>query len=94
MQTKAEVWTHLIEAEEGSGSVGRQFAGVMRRSAEERRISESSSGLNHLEELASVHSTHCRAVAQLCSRSGYCFAHFFDYEFSLRSYVFAITLEA
>ena len=64
------------EAEGGSGSVGRRFAGVMRRSAEERRVSKSSSGPNRLEELANVLSTHRRTVSQLCSCSGYCFAHF------------------
>ena len=56
-----------------------EFAKPMKRSAEERGVGKSSSGQNHLEELASQHlSEHLQEPYPSCS--GHCFAHFFDSE--------------
>ena len=54
-----------------------EFADLMKWTAEERGVGESSSGPNCLAQLSSVPSTPHRIVSQLNSCYGHCFAHFF-----------------
>ena len=67
-----------------------EFARLMKRSAKERDVGESSSDLNRLEELASVPSTPPRFVFQLYSGSRECTSS----TQNLLAYVLAITLKA